>query len=212
MNLFYIQSSIRGISYVASFLEDNFIGMTWPGTGNLEEMSPEEWNERLRGHYKLEETELAGVMKDFDAFVHTMQDGDYVVIKDDEWAYVGDLGDYYYDDSLGIEEDFICHRRGVTWLGRIPLEDLNDKVQALIHQTGTLAKFEHPVSQAQLDRYLTGMNEPTEGTEGKSSPATKVDKATIDAALHVMRQALDSEDINIRVRAAEAILQYARSQ
>ncbi|WP_145047645.1 hypothetical protein [Paenibacillus xylanexedens] len=92
------------------------------------------------------------------------------------------------------------------------MEDLNDKVQALIHQTGTLAKFEHPVSQAQLDRYLTGMNEPTEGTEGKSSPATKVDKATIDAALHVMRQALDSEDINIRVRAAEAILQYARSQ
>ncbi|MDQ0171478.1 hypothetical protein [Paenibacillus tundrae] len=211
MNLFYIQSTIREMSYVASFLENNFIGMTWPGTGDLEETSPEEWKERLRGHYKLEDTELAGVMKDLHAFVHTMQDGDYVIIKDEEWAYVGDLGDYYYDDSLGVEEDFICHRRGVTWLGRMPLEDLNDKVQALIHQTATLTQFEHPVSQAQLDRYVTGVNEPTEEAEGKNSTTYKVDKATIEASLHVMRQALDSEDINIRIRAAEAILQYARS-
>ncbi|WP_128102095.1 hypothetical protein [Paenibacillus sp. DCT19] len=211
MNLFYIQSTIRGMSYVASFLEDNFIGLTWPGTGDLGEMSPEEWKEQLREHYRLEETELAHVIKDFHTFVHTMQDGDYVVMKDDEWAYVGDLGDYYYDDSLGTEEDLICHRRGVTWLGRIPLEDLNDKVQAFIHQPATLAQFEHPISQAQLDRHLADINEAPEGVQASNSPSNKVDKATIEAALHVLRQALDSEDINIRVRAAEAILQYARS-
>ena len=211
MNLFYIQSTIHGMSYATSFLEDNFIGMTWPGIGDLEEISTEEWKGRLREHYRLEETELEHVIRDLHTFVHIMQDGDYVVIKDDEWAYVGDLGDYYYDDSIGTEEDFICHRRGVTWLGRIPLEDLNDKVQALIHQTGTLTQFEHPVSQAQLDRYLKGVNEPAEGVQASNSPSNKVDKATIEAALHVLRQALDSEDINIRVRAAEAILQYARS-
>lgn len=211
MNLFYIQSTIHGMSYVTSFLEDNFIGMTWPGTGDLEELSTEEWKERLREHYRLEETELSHVIKDLYTFVHTMQDGDYILIKDDEWAYVGDLGDYYYDDSIGTEEDFICHRRGVTWLGRIPLEDLNDKVQALIHQPATLAQFEHPISHAHLDRYLKGVNEPAEGVQASNSPSNKVDKATIEAALHVLRQALDSEDINIRVRAAEAILQYARS-
>src|SRR5689334_7264760 len=97
MNLFYIQSTIHGMSYATSFLEDNFIGMTWTGTGDLEEMSTEEWKERLREHYRLEETELEHVIRDLHTFVHIMQDGDYVVIKDDEWAYVGDLGDYYYD-------------------------------------------------------------------------------------------------------------------
>ncbi|WKL01748.1 hypothetical protein Q0F98_35710 [Paenibacillus amylolyticus] len=39
-------------------------------------------------------------------------------------------------------------------MGRIPLAELNDKVQALQNDSAILMKFEYPISQAQLDRGL----------------------------------------------------------
>lgn len=72
-------------------------------------------------------------------FADVMNDGDYVVMKDEDWMYVGDLGDYYYDDSIGTSDDFICHRRGVTWLGRVPLEDINEHMQNLLQEPNGVA-------------------------------------------------------------------------
>ncbi|MEK4660987.1 hypothetical protein MHH93_03770 [Priestia sp. FSL H7-0729] len=206
MNLYHIQSNVQGINRVASFLEDNYIGIAWSGTGDLEQTPPELWKEQLVQHASLDEAELARALGTLHMFANLMQDGDYVLISDDEWTYVGDIGDYYYDDSAGTEEDLICHRRGVTWLGRIPLAELNDKVQALLKDSSTLVKFEHPVSQAQLDRGLAI----SAASEAVNAPSTRVDEATIQTALHVLKEALHSEEEELRIRAATAILQYAK--
>ncbi|WP_433753601.1 hypothetical protein [Paenibacillus amylolyticus] len=206
MNLYHIQSTVHGINRVKSFLEENYIGIAWSGTGDLEQTPPELWKEKLIQHYGFDEWELANTLAILHMFVNLMQDGDYVLISDDEWTYVGDIGDYYYDDSAGTEEDLICHRRGVTWLGRIPLAELNDKVQALQNDSAILAKFEYPISQAQLDRGLAV----SIAAGATNSLSTEVDEATIQAALQVLRKALHSEEEELRIRAATAILQYAK--
>ncbi|WP_339302520.1 hypothetical protein [Paenibacillus sp. FSL R5-0519] len=206
MNLYHIQSTVHGINRVASFMEENYIGTAWSGTGDLEQTPPELWKEQLVQHASLDEAELARALGTLHMFANLMQDGDYVLISDDEWTYVGDIGDYYYDDSAGTEEDLICHRRGVTWLGRIPLAELNDKVQSLLKDSSILAKFEHPVSQAQLDRGLAiGI-----AVEATHTLSTAIDEATIQAAIHVLKEALHSEEEELRIRAATAILQYAK--
>ncbi|WP_411736296.1 hypothetical protein [Paenibacillus sp. M2] len=206
MNLYHIQSTVHGINRVTSFLKDNYIGIAWSGTGDLEETPPELWKEQLVQHYSLDEAELATTLATLHMFANLMQDGDYVLISDDEWTYVGDIGDYYYDDSAGSENDLICHRRGVTLLGRIPRAELNDKVQALQNDSAILAKFEYPISQAQLDRGLAV----SITAEATNSLSTGVDEATIQTALQVLREALHSEEEEVRIRAATAILQYAK--
>lgn len=37
MNLYHIQSNLQGVNRIASFLEDNYIGIAWSGTGDLEQ-------------------------------------------------------------------------------------------------------------------------------------------------------------------------------
>ncbi|MEO2203441.1 hypothetical protein ABGV42_06825 [Paenibacillus pabuli] len=206
MNLFHIQSTIHGIDRTATFLEDNFVGIDWPATGDLEQVPAEEWKEQIVQHYAIRESELSRVVGTLQTFVNIMQDGDNVLIHDDEWAYVGDVGDYFYDNSTSIGEDSICHRRGVTWLGRIPLTAINDKVRALISDTSIISTFGHPRSQAQLDPWLSRTHE-TETTDRNS---VSVDDVTVREALEVLKDALHSEDVDIRIRAATAILQFAK--
>lgn len=206
MNLFHIQTTIHGTDRTAAFLEDNFIGIDWPATGDLEQLPAEEWKEQIGQHYALPESELSGVIGTLQTFVKIMQDGDHVIVHDDEWVYVGDVGDYFYDDSVSIEEDSICHRRGVTWLGRIPLTEINDKVGALISNASIISTFEYPLSQAQLEPWISRTPE----TETAVQHSVGVDDGTVQEALDVLRKSLQSEDEELRIRAATAILQYAK--
>ncbi|WJH29536.1 hypothetical protein N6H13_01720 [Paenibacillus sp. CC-CFT742] len=206
MNLFHIQSTLHGTDRTAAFLKDNFIGIDWPATGDLEQLSAEEWKEQIGQHYTIPESELSGVLDTLQTFVKIMQDGDHLIVHDDEWVYVGDVGDYFYDDSVSIEEDSICHRRGVTWLGRIPLTEINNKVRALISNASIISTFEYPLSQAQLEPWISRTSE----TETAVQHSVGVDDGTVQEALDVLRKALQSEDEELRIRAATAILQYAK--
>nr|WP_154984078.1 hypothetical protein [Paenibacillus xylanexedens] len=207
MNLFYVQSIVGGVSKVKSFLEDNYIGIPWSALGDLEQASSEELCELLEQRYGIIADNSGDVLETIQLFADRMSDGDYVVIKDEDWMYVGDLGDYYYDDSIGTSEDLICHRRGVTWLGRVPLEDINEHMQSLLHEPNVIAQFKLPVKQARLDQALRG-NGDAEESVGTALP--RVEQSTIEAALQVLQDALLSKDEELRVQAAIAILQYAK--
>lgn len=207
MNLFYVQSVVGGVSKVKSFLEDNYIGIPWSALGDLEQASSEEIRELLEQRYGIVADESGEVLETVQLFADGMSDGDYVVIKDEDWMYVGDLGDYYYDDSIGTSDDLICHRRGVTWLGRVPLEEINEHMQTLLHDPNVVAQFKLPVKQARLDQALK-WNSDAAGTVGTAP--SRVDQSTIEAALQVLKEALLSEDEELRVQAATAILQYAK--
>ncbi|WP_308721841.1 hypothetical protein [Paenibacillus polysaccharolyticus] len=228
MNLFYVQSIVGGVSKVKSFLEDNYIGIPWSELGDLEQASSEELRELLEQTYGIIADNSGDVLETIQLFADAMSDGDYVVIKDEDWMYFGDLGDYYYDDSIGTSEDLICHRRGVTWLGRVPLEDINEHMQTLLQEPNVVAQFKLPVKQARLDQALRG-NSDTAGSVGTAlnqetqrvapelfktlthdHTLPRVEQSTIDSALQVLQEALLSKDEGLRVQAAIAILQYAK--
>lgn len=225
MNLFYVQSIVNGVSKVKSFLEDNYIGIPWSALGDLKQASSEGLRELLEQRYGLVPDKSGEVWETIQLFADVMCDGDYVVIKDEDWMYVGDLGDYYYDDSIGTSDDLICHRRGVTWLGRVPLEEINEHMQSLLHEPNIVAQFMLPVKQARLDQVLRGNSEATGATSTeatelvvdkvlqaiKGHTAARVEQSTIEAALEVLQCALQSENEQLRVQAATAILQYAKS-
>jgi predicted Mrr-cat superfamily restriction endonuclease len=207
MNLFQMKSKPHGIERMAEFLKDNFVCIGWPGIGDLGHVDKEELEDRLAQVYKYQGQELANQLEAVSAFVHTMQDGDYVLVADNDCVHLGDVGDYYYIEEFDTQEDGTCHRHGVTWLTSIPRSELNAEVQELLRQSGTITKFEHPFSMAQLERWSSNH----EGIAPMTGKTSNVDPQTIEEALQILKKALRSEDADRRERAAVAILQFARN-
>ncbi|WP_379134830.1 hypothetical protein [Paenibacillus sp. sgz500958] len=178
MNLYQMKSNPQGRERIAEFLEHNFVS---PG---LEE--------------SLDAVKL---------FVHDMQDGDYVLIAELDRVHLGDLGDYFYEDSPEARDKGLCHRRGVTWLVQIPRAELNAEVRLFLEHPETVSKFPYPVDQAQLYRWSSNL---LTGNLGTARSAV-VDEDTIAEALEILKSALRCSDAERRERAAAAILRYAKS-
>ena len=141
-----------------------------------------------------------------------------MLVSDGMQAYLGDLGDYFYEEMSDNDEDGLCHRRGVTWLHAIPLDRLNPAVRALLDQPVPVARFGLPLPVAGLERWIEGSERTADAAAGAradggpalQAPAVPVDEETVREALHVLKQALKSGDPERRERAAAAILRYAR--
>ncbi|QJD86478.1 hypothetical protein [Cohnella herbarum] len=214
MNLYRILSQSLGIDRMKTFLKDNFVSTGHPGTGDLENVGKDEIRDRLAAATDYVGQELANRAEEMAAFVHTMQDGDYILVADQDSVYLGDVGDYYYVEASDSEEDGLCHRRGVTWLNRIPRSQLNAYVQEWLDSEGGAVKaFEYSFRLAGLDNWVSPRDQPQNVQFGEM-PATPsavyVDQETIDEALGVLKQALRCEDADRRERAAAAILRYAK--
>lgn len=208
VELFQIKSVPMEIDRMTEFLKDNFISMGWSRLGDLEKASEAEIEERLADSYGLKDKELSDRLEEVRTFVHTMQDGDYVLAAQNDSIYLGDLGDYYYVEASDTAEEDICHRRGVTWLNCIPRDQLNAKVQELLADRGAVTRFKHPIASAQLERWAAKL------AGGAAASTTRnlvhVDSRIIEEALGILKQALRSDDPDRRERAAAAILQYAK--
>ena len=95
MKLFRIISNPQGIDRMEQFLKDNFVSIGYPGLGDLENVGKDELKDRLAEAYDYQDRELTGRLEEIISFVHIMQDGDYELVADTEFVYLGDLGDYY---------------------------------------------------------------------------------------------------------------------
>lgn len=210
MNLFKIKSTVQGIDRMEVFLKDNFVSIGSPGVGDLENVGKDEIRDRLAAATAYEGQELAIRAEEMVTFVHTMQDGDYILVADDrDSVYLGDVGDYYYVESSDSEEDGLCHRRGVTWLNRIPKSELNAYVQEWLRSEGGGVKaFDYPFLLAQLDNWISPLS--IQAQTPANPQQVLVDRETIEEALAILKQALRCEDADRRERAAAAILRYAK--
>ncbi|WP_239616291.1 hypothetical protein [Cohnella mopanensis] len=212
MNLYQVKSNPLGIERMAGFLKDNYISIGYPGIGDLDNISPNELKERLTQAYEYEGQELLNGVDELSAFVNEMQDGDYVLVSENDSVYLGDVGDYYYVDASDSVEDGLCHRRGVTWLQCIPRSELNDYVREFLGYPGAIKKFEYPISYAQLERGIEPQTMEKARSPVDDHAHVHVDQQTIDEALAIMKEAMRSDDADRRERAAAAILQYASSR
>ncbi len=202
-NLYQFTSKPNGTERITEFLEDNFISLGWPGIGNLEDVSREELKSRLASVCEYKGQQLVDEVNALSEFVHTMQDGDYVLVADNNKVHLGDVGDYYYVEPSDTPEEGMGHRRGVTWLASIPRVELNAAVQELLEHRDPIVRFNQPFSNSQLDRWISH-------TKGDVLKTIQVDPETIGEALDILKQAMRSEDADRRERAAIAILQYAK--
>jgi predicted Mrr-cat superfamily restriction endonuclease len=206
MNLFQLKANPQGIDRMAEFLKDNFVSIEWAGLGDLDNVSMDEIRDRLARVYKVLGQELEERLAEISSFVHAMQDGDYVLVANDESVHLGDLGDYYYVDSSDTEEDGRCHRRGVTWLKSLPRAELSGVLQAFLGHQGAITKFEHAVSVEQLEYWLS--HSPI--VSSARGDRINVSNETVEEALTILKLAMLSDDIERRERAAIAILRYAK--
>ncbi|MEK4329215.1 hypothetical protein MKX70_25570 [Paenibacillus sp. FSL R7-0312] len=209
MRLFGVRLDGTRSGLIKSFLEDNYVCAGDPVIGNLESSGREDIRSALvaSGAYQEQELELEEALSSLDTFVNVMQDGDYVLIADEEWVYLGDLGDYFYDARQESVEGGTAHRRGVTWLKSLPRTAVNSAVQALLASDQEVTRYSGVLPAARMDLWLADSS--AGDMETAHSPA-RVDEATIAEALAVLKAALHSPDAERRERAAAAILHYAK--
>lgn len=207
MSLFGVRIDGTRSGLIKSFLEDNYVCAGDPVAGDLETSGREDIRSRLAQSGAYEEQELEEALGSLDTFVNMMQDGDYVLIADEEWVYLGDLGDYFYDGREESVEGGTAHRRGVTWLKSLPRTALNSAAQALLASEQEVTRYSGVLPAARMDLWLADSS--AGDGEAVLSPA-RVDEATIADALAVLKAALHSPDAERRERAAAAILHYAK--
>ncbi|GGN97817.1 hypothetical protein [Saccharibacillus kuerlensis] len=221
MNVFRISPFICGSSRMEAFLQDCYVSIGYPGIGNLEQVGSEEVSKQLHRVYEYAGTKLERRTDDVELFVHGMEDGDYVLVPHGGSVWLGDLGDYYYREEYDSAEEATCHRRGVTWLGVLAEEQLSPVLRAWMTDVseGTVVQFPLPTELAGLEVFAAGVpggllpgvspNLPVQ-----SGPPTdavpRVNEETLHEAVKVLREALGSKDPQLRVRAAEALLRYAK--
>ncbi|WP_238649672.1 hypothetical protein [Paenibacillus piscarius] len=205
MRLYGVNLEQLGSGLLKSFLEDNYICAGYPGLGDLEKAGRVEIGDKLQAA-GYQGRELEEARASLDTFVNAMQDGDYVLIADEEWGYLGDLGDYFYDDRHDGIEDGTAHRRGVTWLKSLPLAAVKPSVKALLTANRRITAYPGVLPAARIELWLG--EDAADGAEG-AGPSL-VDEATIAEALAVLKAALHSGDAERQERAAVAILQYAK--
>lgn len=150
--------------------------------------------------------EQANCSEQLRLFLYEMQDGDLIIVTDGEAVYLGDLGDYFFVEAMSNESlPPRTHRRGVTWLKSIggQLDQMADKLQQFINNTQDLAKYDEHVTLEGMEAHLE--------SRGRSA-AAMVDKELISEAINVLRQALYSDDVERRERAAIALLNFAKEK
>lgn len=206
MHLFKMKPDLSGQDGMTEFLRDNFVAIGYPDIGDLEYVSKDELKDRLTQVYRYEGQELANRLEELSTFVHVMQDGDYLIVEQEEWVHLGDLGDYYYIDQFDNADNVMCHRRGVTWLKSVMRLELTKELQQLLDEPGAIVRFKRPISKEQLEHWMSKPNEITL----ESGTSNLVDNQTIEQALEILREAMGSADSDRRERAAIAILQFAK--
>jgi len=196
MHIFQIKPDLQGVGLTKEFLRENYVGMAWPDIGNMEDLSREQVTDSL------EQAEGLARLGEMIMFAHQMQDGDYLLMQDEEKVHLGDLGDYYYLQAAGAAEVNLNHRRGVTWLKSLEREELNLELQQFLLRPDPVAQFERSFSREQFEAWVFQSDEGPE--------RVRVDSRTIQQALDILQEAMQSEDADRRERAAIAILHYAK--
>jgi len=212
MNLYQLSSKPHGKEQIAEFLKDHFVAIGWPGLGDLEGISEQELGSRIAEVYGYKGEKLVELTEQIYLYVHRIEDGDWVVVAHQDTVYLGDIGDYFYDETMDHTDSGLCHKRGVTWLARIPWMKLNEAVQAWLSRGAAIARFDHPLEVAELEQWVRPpqQKEAAVNSQGDVQRKAEVNQETIEEALAILKRALRSSDTDRQERAAVAILQFAK--
>ncbi|MEY9976313.1 hypothetical protein [Lysinibacillus sp. RC79] len=213
MNIFQIKTKPHGTIRLNEFLKYHIICIGWPGIGNLQGVSKEEIRERLKKDRPEDNERTIGVdLGNIWAFVNTMKEDSVVLFQGHHHnVHIIKVGPYKYVEEFDNDNDGMCHQREFELLATVTYEDLNPKLQELMRHRGTVTKFKYPLEDAQLDLLIgeQGIIN-TEPSRGVENYIEAVPTEIINDALSVLYEALNSNDLDKRFKAAVEILRYVK--
>jgi predicted Mrr-cat superfamily restriction endonuclease len=198
VQIFQMKSRPHDHDRTKQWIDEGFVNIGWPLIGDLTNVDKDELKDRLAADpYNYLGQVLANQLGTVSAFVHTMQANDIVLVMENEWVHIGQVGPYRYDPVYDNKIDGMCHQRSIKWLTLVQKEELNQEVQELLRNRGAVTRFKHPVSVANLDRFIS--------KESKEIQEHNIHKLKLQA-IQILTEAMQSVDHERRERAAAAIL------
>lgn len=205
MNIFQMKTKPHDIERFRQFIDEGFVCIGWPGIGDLGQANKDEIRSRLKKRYGYEGHKLGNALGQVNTFVNTMEAGDIVIISERDWAYIGKVGDYTYGEQFDNEQDGMCHRRSVEWLGRALIKDLQSSIQRFISNRNTICQYPQSIDETQLAELL-----------GKRLPIGKENSNKLDSlfsnALAVLESELKSSDPDRRLKAATELIRLKNNR
>ena len=204
MNIFQIKTKPHGNERLNDFVQGEFLAIGWPGIGDLMGISKDELRKRLENEYSYESSRsLGNDLGNVWAFCNTMQEGDVVTFQGHlDNVYIVKVGPYEYvakyDNEIGM-----AHQRKFELLKVVKKQQLNSKVQELLRNRSSITKFKYPIEDAELD--LINIDMPVQYDSN-----LYVDEDTIQKAMQILIDGLDSSSEEIRFKAAVELLRYTK--
>jgi predicted Mrr-cat superfamily restriction endonuclease len=199
MNIFQMKTKPHGNERFREFIDGKFVCIGWPGIGNLENVGKDEIRDRLQQTYYYTGHKLGNALGQVNTFVNTMKNGDAVIIAEKDWAYIGTVKDYTYEQQYDNDKDGMCHRRSVEWTDKILVTNLESGIRRLISNRNTICQYPESIEESGLDKIL-----------GKQPSLSKENSAKFDSlfrdALAVLEEELKSEDSDRRLKAAAELI------
>jgi hypothetical protein len=201
MNVFQMKSQPEYIERKNEFLSEGFVCIGYRDIGDLTGLNKDQIRDYISKVYGWESSQLGNHLGIVNTFVNIMQPQDLVLINDNDWVHIGELGEYDYNPQHQAEGT--CHRRKVRWITRIEKFKLNEHVKELLRNRSIVTKFKHPTDIAELDKII-------KSTDQTINKVVKNDEKTAEKAISVLKKALDSENEDIRVKAAMSLLDFLK--
>lgn len=199
MNIFQMKTKPHGIPRLRQFIDEKFVCIGWPGIDNLENVDKNEIKKRLAEEYGYTGHKLGNALGQVNTFINTMQKGDIIIITERDWAYIGTVGEYVYEQKYDNYQDGMCHRRSVEWSDKILINSLDSSLQRLLSNRNTICQYPESVEDSGIDNIL-----------GKQPLLNKENTAKLESlfeeALAILENELKSEDPERRIKAATELI------
>lgn len=199
MNIFQIKTKPHGIGRFSEFIDEKFICIGWPGIGNLEQLSKDEIRDKLEQTYGYTGHKLGNALGQVNTFAKTMKTGDVVLIAEKDWAYIGTVGNYTYEQQYDNDQDGMCHRRSVEWTDKVLITNLESSIQRLISNRNTICQYPESIEESGFKKIL-----------GKQPSFNKENSGKLDSlfseALRILEEELKSTDPDRRLKAAAELI------
>lgn len=199
MNIFQMKCRPHDIPRFRQFIDEKFVCIGWPGIDNLENADKDEIRKRLSEEYGYTGHKLGNALGQVNTFVNTMKKGDIVFITEKNWAYIGTVDEYVYEQKYDNYQDGMCHRRSVEWSDKVLINSLDSSLQKLLSNRNTICQYPESLEESGLDKIL-----------GKQPLLNKDNAAKLDTlfaeALAILEEELKSEDPDRRLKAATELI------
>lgn len=205
-----IRPKPSGVNRLQEFLDEQLIAVGWPGLGDLSGNREYEVKMKLRDRY----ADNASALSALKMIVYRMSPGDLVLIPYEKSIFFGEIvGEYTYDKKRDEMETGFPHQRKAEWfdlvLSREELPVELQKSTRVVRTAAELTKHLHLIERILKENHAVKRKVNKEQVVETKTSSFHIEKEEL--AIHakqVVKQELNSDDPQIRLRAADIALRY----